>query len=186
MQRLKAAQGPRFTSGSKRGIEENVFSRYRDSTMTLISKDMQVHATKPAVQWCDCQGRTFGEVIQLQGDHRQAVRDFLVDMEICQASQLIIHGELFIYFCRRVVSFSMLHANVFFLFCKQVIEWVQKKNFLSGQDCCCFSGRYRRCLWSWDGPCHWQCYRSRSRASRSNFPYSRMVWVVMVIYSDGY
>eukprot|EP00949_MAST-11_sp_MAST-11-sp1_P001170 g1170.t1 len=47
---------------------------------------------------------TFGEVIQLQGDHRQAVRDFLVDMEICQASQLIIHGELFIYFCRRVLG----------------------------------------------------------------------------------
>ena len=36
--------------------------------------------------------KTFGEVIQLQGDHRQAVRDFLVDMQICQAGQVIVHG----------------------------------------------------------------------------------------------
>ena len=35
---------------------------------------------------------TFGEVIQLQGDHRQAVRDFLVDMKICGKDQLVIHG----------------------------------------------------------------------------------------------
>ena len=33
-----------------------------------------------------------GEVIQLSGDQRQNVRDFLIDQEICVESQLVIHG----------------------------------------------------------------------------------------------
>ena len=36
--------------------------------------------------------KEYGEVIQLQGDHRQKVRDFLVDQEICQKDQVVIHG----------------------------------------------------------------------------------------------
>ena len=36
--------------------------------------------------------KEFGEIIQLQGDHRQTVRDFLVDQEIVTNDQVIIHG----------------------------------------------------------------------------------------------
>eukprot|EP00968_Pinguiococcus_pyrenoidosus_P003687 scaffold245_cov256-Pinguiococcus_pyrenoidosus.AAC.23 len=33
-----------------------------------------------------------GEVIQLSGDQRNNVREFLVDQEICTDDQLVIHG----------------------------------------------------------------------------------------------
>ncbi len=33
-----------------------------------------------------------GKVIQLQGDQRTNVRDFLVDQEICLATDIIMHG----------------------------------------------------------------------------------------------
>ena len=36
--------------------------------------------------------KEFGDVIQLQGDHRQKVAAFLVDQEILRKEQLIIHG----------------------------------------------------------------------------------------------
>ena len=33
-----------------------------------------------------------GEIIQLSGDQRTNTKDFLVDQEICKASQIVIHG----------------------------------------------------------------------------------------------
>ena len=33
-----------------------------------------------------------GEIIQLQGDQRANVRDFLVDQEICRAERIVVHG----------------------------------------------------------------------------------------------
>jgi len=33
-----------------------------------------------------------GEVIQLSGDQRTLVKDFLVDQEICHNNQIVIHG----------------------------------------------------------------------------------------------
>ena len=36
--------------------------------------------------------KEFGDVIQLQGDHRAKVGDFLCDQEIIRKEQLIIHG----------------------------------------------------------------------------------------------
>ena len=33
-----------------------------------------------------------GKVIQLQGDHRTLIKDFLVDQEICAATDIVIHG----------------------------------------------------------------------------------------------
>ena len=33
-----------------------------------------------------------GEVIQLSGDQRANVKDFLVDQEICSESQIVVHG----------------------------------------------------------------------------------------------
>ena len=36
--------------------------------------------------------KEFGEVIQLQGDHRADVKDFLITMKVCQAEQIIVHG----------------------------------------------------------------------------------------------
>ena len=35
---------------------------------------------------------TLGKVIQLQGDQRANIRDFLVDQEICSATDIVIHG----------------------------------------------------------------------------------------------
>lgn len=32
------------------------------------------------------------KIIKLQGDHRESVKPFLIDMEICVENQLIIHG----------------------------------------------------------------------------------------------
>ena len=34
----------------------------------------------------------FGEVIQLQGDHRQNVKAFLVEQQICDPDQVVVHG----------------------------------------------------------------------------------------------
>ena len=34
----------------------------------------------------------FGKVIQLQGDHRADVKDFLITMKVCQEEQIIVHG----------------------------------------------------------------------------------------------
>ena len=39
--------------------------------------------------------KEFGDVIQLQGDHRVKVSAFLVDQEIIQKDQLVIHGANF-------------------------------------------------------------------------------------------
>ena len=39
--------------------------------------------------------KEFGDVIQLQGDHRVKVGAFLVDQEIIQKDQLVIHGANF-------------------------------------------------------------------------------------------
>ena len=36
--------------------------------------------------------KTHGDIIQLQGDHRETVKKFLVDNEICTSEQVIIHG----------------------------------------------------------------------------------------------
>ena len=36
--------------------------------------------------------KEFGEVIQLQGDHRTKVGEFLIDQEIIMKEQLIVHG----------------------------------------------------------------------------------------------
>ena len=36
--------------------------------------------------------KEFGDVIQLQGDHREKVGEFLIDQEIIMKEQLIIHG----------------------------------------------------------------------------------------------
>ena len=38
------------------------------------------------------QSKDYGDIIQLQGDHREAVKQFLIDMEICNDSQIIVHG----------------------------------------------------------------------------------------------
>ena len=35
---------------------------------------------------------TLGKVIQLQGDHRGNLRDFLIDQNICTKEDIIIHG----------------------------------------------------------------------------------------------
>ncbi len=34
-----------------------------------------------------------GEVIQLQGDMRQIVKEFFVDMEICREDEIVLHGH---------------------------------------------------------------------------------------------
>jgi|TARA_B110000211_G_C14020529_1_gene527448 translation initiation factor 1 len=36
--------------------------------------------------------KQYGDVIQLQGDHREIVKQFLVDNDICLDNQIIIHG----------------------------------------------------------------------------------------------
>ena len=36
--------------------------------------------------------KEFGDVIQLQGDHRDDVKDFLITMKVCQDTQIIMHG----------------------------------------------------------------------------------------------
>lgn len=33
-----------------------------------------------------------GEIIQLSGDQRKNVREFLVDQEVCHEDQIVIHG----------------------------------------------------------------------------------------------
>jgi len=33
-----------------------------------------------------------GDIIQLQGDHRVAVKNFLIGQEICTSEQVIVHG----------------------------------------------------------------------------------------------
>tara|TARA_B110000908_G_scaffold170843_1_gene231591 strand:- start:981 stop:1304 length:324 start_codon:yes stop_codon:yes gene_type:complete len=38
------------------------------------------------------QNKQYGEVIQMQGDHREAIKQFLIDMEICLVDQIIVHG----------------------------------------------------------------------------------------------
>jgi translation initiation factor 1 len=38
------------------------------------------------------QSKDYGDIIQLQGDHRESVKQFLIDMEICNDSQIIVHG----------------------------------------------------------------------------------------------
>ena len=44
-----------------------------------------------------CNGKAFKSenlnyIIQLQGDHRINVKDFLIDMNICNSNNIIIHG----------------------------------------------------------------------------------------------
>ena len=34
----------------------------------------------------------YGDIIQLQGDHRQAVKEFLVSQDIYKGEQVIVHG----------------------------------------------------------------------------------------------
>lgn len=34
-----------------------------------------------------------GEVIQLQGDQRTLVKEFLVDQEICREDEIVLHGH---------------------------------------------------------------------------------------------
>ena len=36
--------------------------------------------------------KVYGDVLQMQGDHRTDVRDFLVAMKIVQSDQIIMHG----------------------------------------------------------------------------------------------
>ena len=36
--------------------------------------------------------KEYGSIIQLQGDHRESVKTFLIDMAICSDSQIIVHG----------------------------------------------------------------------------------------------
>jgi translation initiation factor 1 len=36
--------------------------------------------------------KEYGDIIQLQGDHRAVVKKFLVDNEICLENQVIVHG----------------------------------------------------------------------------------------------
>tara|TARA_B110000908_G_C10193470_1_gene421694 strand:+ start:641 stop:970 length:330 start_codon:yes stop_codon:yes gene_type:complete len=36
--------------------------------------------------------KNYGNVIQLQGDHRESVKQFLIDMSICLEGQIIVHG----------------------------------------------------------------------------------------------
>ena len=36
--------------------------------------------------------KIYGEIIQLQGDHREAIKRFLLDTSICVKDQIIIHG----------------------------------------------------------------------------------------------
>ena len=36
--------------------------------------------------------KEYGDIIQLQGDHRSVVQEFLIDQEIITKDQLIVHG----------------------------------------------------------------------------------------------
>ena len=36
--------------------------------------------------------KEYGDIIQLQGDHRSVVQEFLVDQEIITKDQLVVHG----------------------------------------------------------------------------------------------
>ena len=36
--------------------------------------------------------KIYGEIIQLQGDHREEIKQFLIDTSICVKDQIIIHG----------------------------------------------------------------------------------------------
>ena len=36
--------------------------------------------------------KEYGEIIQLQGDHRESISEFLIDYEIVSKEQIIIHG----------------------------------------------------------------------------------------------
>ena len=38
------------------------------------------------------QNKEYGDIIQLQGDHRGTVKQFLIDMNICEDTQIIVHG----------------------------------------------------------------------------------------------
>jgi len=37
--------------------------------------------------------KKYGDILQLQGDHREAVKQFLIDQEIVMPNQLMVHGD---------------------------------------------------------------------------------------------
>jgi len=67
-------------------------------TITGLASDLNLKAILKALKkTLNCNGaiiedEDLGNIIQLQGDHRTIVRDFLVEQEICLPTDIIIHG----------------------------------------------------------------------------------------------
>lgn len=68
------------------------------TTVQGLADDLDTHRiTKALKKTFKCNGSVtndpeLGEVIQLSGDQRTNVREFLVDQEICHDDQIVIHG----------------------------------------------------------------------------------------------
>ena len=79
----------RITQRNRRKCVVSVDGLAEDLDLKRICKALKkIFKCNGAVSYDD----KYGEVIQIQGDHRSGVRDFLVDQEICSKGQIVVHG----------------------------------------------------------------------------------------------
>ena len=79
----------RITQRNRRKCVVSVDGLAEDLDLKRICKALKkIFKCNGAVSYDD----KYGEVIQIQGDHRTGVRDFLVDQEICSKTQIVVHG----------------------------------------------------------------------------------------------
>jgi translation initiation factor 1 len=68
------------------------------TTIEGLADDLNLkHITKALKKAFNCNGTIrddsdYGTIMQLSGDQRINVRDFLIDQEVCSKDQLVIHG----------------------------------------------------------------------------------------------
>lgn len=85
------------------GVEVHIRIQQRSSrkaitSVTGLPDDLDLkRIAKTLRKRCKCscsakQHKDWGQVILLQGDHRLAVREFLVKHDICMKEQVILHG----------------------------------------------------------------------------------------------
>jgi len=68
------------------------------TTIEGLAHDLDLDSiTKACKKTCNCNGSVIkddvlGKVIQLQGDQRQKMKQFLIDEEICHRDNIKVHG----------------------------------------------------------------------------------------------
>lgn len=64
------------------GLDDNL---NLDKILKVLKRNLHCNGTI-------IEDETFGKIIQLQGDHRNDVRDFFIRMKICKSEEIIVHG----------------------------------------------------------------------------------------------